>query len=376
MAETDTYVEELDTIAARLGELLGKYAEIQARVTNLENAIAWIDKCWSRSNLGYQARVYYGDFEEPPADEIFDVVQGIPKGGAGRTATRWAIRREHEVRQEIFIRAGSVLTQLQEYETDARQIVLQQKEAIVSILTSCLNIREDAYLSSIKKRVEDTSPPSAKVLARSYVASREVRTNDYVALNEGPVVAPHQVVLGEVKAIDAPYVCAQRLAECARNAADHLRRLPSGTPMPVTMMQQLGSRVFIGHGGSPQWRELKDYIQDKLALPVDEFSRVPVAGLMTGARLAQMLNSAAMAFLVMTAEDETPDGKYVARQNVIHEVGLFQGKLGFEKAIVMLEEGCEEFSNIHGLNQVRYPKGNISAKFHEVRDLLEREGLL
>ena len=29
-----------------------------------------------------------------------------------------------------------------------------------------------------------------------------------------------------------------------------------------------------------------------------------------------------------------------ARMNVIHEVGLFQGRLGFERAIVLLEEGC------------------------------------
>ena len=66
----------------------------------------------------------------------------------------------------------------------------------------------------------------------------------------------------------------------------------------------------------------------------------------------------------------------VARANVIHEVGLFQGRLGFEKAIVMLEEGCEEFSRILGLIQVRYPAGKISAKFHEVRAILEREGLV
>jgi predicted nucleotide-binding protein len=139
---------------------------------------------------------------------------------------------------------------------------------------------------------------------------------------------------------------------------------------------QLGSRVFIGHGGSHQWRELKDYVQDQLGVPVDEFNRVPTAGYSTIARLGEMLDSAAMAFLVMTAEDENPDGGLRARQNVVHEVGLFQGRLGFDKAIVMVEEGCEDFSNIHGLTQMRYPKGNISAKFHEVRAVLEREELL
>ena len=78
----------------------------------------------------------------------------------------------------------------------------------------------------------------------------------------------------------------------------------------------------------------------------------------------------------MTGEDEQTDGKVRARENVVHEVGLFQGKLGFSRAIVLLEEGCEEFSNIHGLGQIRFPKGNIAAKFEDIRAVLEREELV
>ena len=78
----------------------------------------------------------------------------------------------------------------------------------------------------------------------------------------------------------------------------------------------------------------------------------------------------------MTAEDEQKDNLMRARMNVIHEVGLFQGRLGFKKAIVLLEEGCEEFSNIVGLGQIRFPKGKIKAAFEEIRETLEREGLI
>lgn len=78
----------------------------------------------------------------------------------------------------------------------------------------------------------------------------------------------------------------------------------------------------------------------------------------------------------MTAEDEQASGKVHARMNVIHEVGLFQGRLGFERAIIMLEEGCEEFSNVHDLGQIRFPKGKIAESFEEVRRVLEREGLI
>ncbi len=62
--------------------------------------------------------------------------------------------------------------------------------------------------------------------------------------------------------------------------------------------------------------------------------------------------------------------------NVVHEAGLFQGRLGFTKAIVLLEEGCKEFTNIQGLGQIRFPRGRISSAFEEVRRVLEREGLI
>ena len=89
-----------------------------------------------------------------------------------------------------------------------------------------------------------------------------------------------------------------------------------------------------------------------------------------------MLEAAAIGFVIMTAEDETNEGAMRARMNVIHEVGLFQGRLGFTRGIVMLEDGCEEFSNIQGLGQIRFPKGRISAAFEDVRQVLEREGIL
>jgi predicted nucleotide-binding protein len=78
----------------------------------------------------------------------------------------------------------------------------------------------------------------------------------------------------------------------------------------------------------------------------------------------------------LTAEDETAEGVKQARQNVVHEVGLFQGRLGFERAIILLEDGCAEFSNIVGVTQIRFPKGDILAKSEEVRRVLEREGII
>ena len=137
-----------------------------------------------------------------------------------------------------------------------------------------------------------------------------------------------------------------------------------------------GDRVFIGHGRSLEWLKLKDFITARLRLPVDEFNQEASAGLPTALRLENMLSSAGFAFLVMTAEDEGADARMRARPNVIHETGLFQGRLGFDRAIILLENGCEEFSNIHGLTQLRFPEGDIGARFEDVRRVLEDRGVL
>jgi predicted nucleotide-binding protein len=62
--------------------------------------------------------------------------------------------------------------------------------------------------------------------------------------------------------------------------------------------------------------------------------------------------------------------------NVVHEAGLFQGKLGFRKAILFLEEGCQDFSNVRGLTHIPFPKGKIEAQFHEATKVLKREMLI
>lgn len=154
--------------------------------------------------------------------------------------------------------------------------------------------------------------------------------------------------------------------------------LPSKTQQTVNRnaMNNENKKVFIGHGGSNIWLRLKDFIVDRLGLEYEEFNRISPVGKATSDRLEEMLEESCMAFLIMTGEDEQADGSLHARENVIHEVGLFQGKIGFRRAIILLEEGCQEFSNIHGLGQIRFPQGNIRAAFEDIREVLERESIL
>jgi predicted nucleotide-binding protein len=135
-------------------------------------------------------------------------------------------------------------------------------------------------------------------------------------------------------------------------------------------------RVFIGHGHSNDWKDIREFLKDRCGLEFEEFNRQPAAGKSTKERLEEMLDASGFALIIMTAEDEAKDGTLRARENVVHEAGLFQGRLGFERAIILREEGCEEFSNIEGLVQIPFPKGNVMAVTEKIREVLEREGLI
>jgi hypothetical protein len=131
--------------------------------------------------------------------------------------------------------------------------------------------------------------------------------------------------------------------------------------------------IFIGHGRSKAWEELKNHLQDKHGHSVVAFESGARAGHHIRDILDEMLTESSLAFLVLTGEDETADQCLRARQNVIHETGLFQGKLGFSRAIVLLEQGVEEFSNLAGIQHIPFPKGHISETFGEVLAVIRRE---
>jgi predicted nucleotide-binding protein len=132
-------------------------------------------------------------------------------------------------------------------------------------------------------------------------------------------------------------------------------------------------KIFIGHGHNKQWKELKEHLQDKHGLDIEAYEMGARAGLTVKEVIDEMLDSSSFALLVLTGEDTDVKGSVHARENVIHELGLFQGQLGWRKAIILLEEDVEEFSNIHGTNQIRFNKGNIQQTFGEVLATIRRE---
>jgi hypothetical protein len=131
--------------------------------------------------------------------------------------------------------------------------------------------------------------------------------------------------------------------------------------------------IFIGHGGNPQWMALRDHLRDQQGFDCVVFEAGPRTGRITKNVVESMADAASFAVFVHSAEDEQADGSKRARENVVHETGFFQGRLGFERAIILREEGCEDFSNIAGVQEIRFHAGNIRETFGEVVAAIRRE---
>jgi predicted nucleotide-binding protein len=297
---------------------------------------------------------------------------GYPELGHGSRGN-WREFDPEEVKSAIYQLAGSPdLAPARAASADAARVFDESKAEVVSVLELELSQASDPFLSRLKGDLEKLEPMSRSDFVRQLSPKGYVITRDMLALGQGNQVPPHIRVAAEVLSIQQSFGICEVAADICVKAASHLER----KSRKKVAADRIGTNVFIGHGRSLAWREVKDFVQDRLRLPWDEFNRVPVAGVTNIARLSEMLDAAAIALLVLTAEDELADGDIQARMNVVHEAGLFQGRLGFTKAIVLLEDGCKEFTNIQGLGQIRFPKGQVSSKFEELRRVLEREGLI
>lgn len=367
--------EELLEIADRLDRLVERTNQpaFQEPLDALEEAATDVGKAWCGSWIGYHANVYYGNLEPPPPGAHFSPEWGLMDRFSNDSVGDWQEFNADQLEAAIREIAKSPnLDEVRQLSNDAKRAFENAKSDVLSLLTTELSRNTDSFLERLKDDVEKMRSHSQRDVIKAFSPSGGYTTRDSLAAHQGIWTPPHYVVLSEVISLRNPAKNCEQLADIARKAGSHLARQQRREKKADT----IGTNVFIGHGRSLLWRELKDFIEDRLGLPVDEFNRVPVAGFTNIARLSEMLDAAAIAFLVMTGEDEQADGKLHARMNVVHEAGLFQGRLSFERAIVVLEDGCEEFSNIVGLGQIRFPKGNIKAAFEEIRQVLEREGII
>lgn len=359
-------------VANKLKEISGVLETISSTnfpvVDKIRQIAEKVGRAWSGSWLGYQSKVYYTDLKPPPPVAHFSIEWGLR-----RSSGEWLIFQPEEIINYIYKEGGNPdLTKDIEKSDETRKLFEILKTEALSLLTASNFTASDPFAEQIYDELSKLKLMDEHDYVKYLRPTSQILTRDMAATEEGLVPPAHIQVEARLFTISSPFIVCGNLAELIKKCITHINNKKEFK----TNIHPVGDKIFIGHGNSLLWRELKDFLCDRLNLNYEEFNRISIAGKTNIVRLSQMLDGAKFAFLVMTAEDEKKDGTTQARLNVVHESGLFQGRLGFEKAIILLEEGCEEFSNIHGLGQIRFPAADISATFEKVREVLDREGII
>jgi predicted nucleotide-binding protein len=119
--------------------------------------------------------------------------------------------------------------------------------------------------------------------------------------------------------------------------------------------------VFISHGRAKDWYTVQAFIERDLKFSTLELAQEPNLDLTVLAKLASAADECDSAVIVMTGDDKDESGEVRARENVMHEIGYFQGKYGLARVVLLHEEGVNIPSNIQGLVYIPFPKGLIEA---------------
>jgi sugar/nucleoside kinase (ribokinase family) len=133
--------------------------------------------------------------------------------------------------------------------------------------------------------------------------------------------------------------------------------------------------VFIAHGGNPEWLAVQRFIEERFGLPVYSFESSSWSGRQITEALGDFLDRCNFAVCVLTAEDFTGDGKRLARENVVHEIGLFQGRHGFDRVVVLAEDGCDFVPHTARPYTIEFPHNGINRTFYGVDAMIRSHGL-
>lgn len=136
--------------------------------------------------------------------------------------------------------------------------------------------------------------------------------------------------------------------------------------------RKMNDRIFISYGHNELLKlKLKEFIRDRLKRKTIILDELPNSGLTIVEKLEKASSYCNCAIVLLTKDDELVDGGMRARQNVIHEVGFFQGKYGRNKVILLCEKGVDLFSNISGIMRIEFEANYFEAVYDSIRMELE-----
>lgn len=133
--------------------------------------------------------------------------------------------------------------------------------------------------------------------------------------------------------------------------------------------------VFLAHGSSSEWTKVHDFLTKDCRLAVRSADALQGGPDRDVPAITGHVDGCGFAVCILV-DDEGRSDVTAANQRVLQLAGLFQGRYGFERVAMVVEEGCDVLSNVAGIVRLDYPRGDIGRVFWQMRQMLHREGLL
>lgn len=136
--------------------------------------------------------------------------------------------------------------------------------------------------------------------------------------------------------------------------------------------------IFISHGSNEIVRnKVKGFIAERCNCDVIVLQEKPSSGMTVIEKLEKFGRLADYAVIILTADDVMQEGgEPRARENVIQELGWFQGVLGRNRTAILLQKGTNVASNLAGIVRLEFEDNDVEIKFEDLRKEFEEAGIL
>ncbi|EMF90127.1 hypothetical protein LEP1GSC005_3086 [Leptospira santarosai str. ST188] len=244
-----------------------KSVSVQSEIQKLKDVAQELSTSWSDSWLGYHSTVYIRDFQPKTIDDFFDPECGLMQLFNSRTTSKWVAYEFKDVMNFIWQKSKANRKRIETAVARNEQTFTEVKDSIENTLDVLTDNHNSTTLQDFKIKLHEIRNKFSIIESVRALRPSQFRSRDDRALKEGPKTPPHIQIQAFIVEWNSTSTALTDLSKLCKRITSYVS-LRQGD----NMTNNSGDRIFIGHDRSPTWKDLKDFLQDRLQLKWEEFS--------------------------------------------------------------------------------------------------------
>ena len=331
-----------------------------SKFNSIFEVIDQVSKAWSGSLLGYQANVYYKDFQTPPKGAKFSKEWGINNpitqfdqyNMLGGSVGEWQEYTNEEVTNYINQMVGEVdISEIIKESNNCKQIFEECKEDIILLINSTDLFKKDTFLQKLTKETEDIIIPSQENFLKNHFPKKMTYSTRDPRVDGNISYPPHLILESSLYEIIANFTTCDLLSKQINKIIKYLSnkiKIEDNMNQPTKPT----NKVFIVHGHDNALKNEVARFIEKLGLEAIILHEQANKG-KTIIEKIEHYSDVSFGIVLYTPCDiggKTKENLQPrARQNVVFEHGYLVGKIGRKNVIALVKDKVEKPSDISGI---------------------------